>query len=370
MRRNIVIPHGFQNHYTIGFSNGLARNGIKISLITSDDLDVSKLDRSIEYHNFIGDNSHGRSTLKKSLDYLRYHAKLISFIARNREANVHIIGLRKYPILLGILENAIIRVFCRRLVLTVHNLLPHDKHTAVNKIIYGLIYRIPDCLVVHTERMRHELSDVFGIRPSKILVMQHGINEIVRSYGSSKNDIRAGNNISEDQLVLLSFGKIAPYKGVDMLLESFGMLDDNYFLIIAGHPNSKDYERTILCSIEKNINRERILFVNGYIRDEDVYAYFSASDVMVMPYRHIDQSGVLFLSMSMGLPIITFNIGMFRQYVNEKVGIIVNKKDKYSLRNAIKEFRRERYDRDEIRNIGKSYAWENVVKPVVELYVR
>ena len=369
-RRNIVIPHGFQNHYTIGFANGLARNGVKISLITSDDLDVSKLDRSIECHNFIGDNSPNRNTIKKTLDYVWYNIKLLSFVVRNRNANLHVIGLLKYPVLLGILENLILKAICHRLFLTVHNLLPHDSRTVLKKKIYEVVYRIPDYLVVHTEKMKNELSAMFNIRPARIVVMQHGMNEVVGCCGNSGDNVRRGNNISEDQVILLSFGKLAPYKGIDILLESFGMLGDNYYLIIAGHPSSKDYENTILHGIETNRNKERILFVNGYIDDNDVGAYFKAADVLVMPYRHIDQSGVLFLSMSMGLPVIAFNVGMLGQYVSEKVGLVVDRMDRHGLTNAVKKFRRERYDRNEIRKIGKSYGWENVVKPIVDLYAR
>jgi len=370
MRRNIVIPHGFQNHYTIGFSNGLARNGVKISLITSDDLDVSKLDESIECHNFIGDNNPKRNTIKKTLDYVRYHIKLLSFAVNNRNANLHIIGLLKYPILLGVLENLILKVICHRLFLTVHNLLPHDSRTVLNKKIYEVVYRIPDYLVVHTEEMKNELSTTFNIRPARIVVMQHGVNEVVGYCGNSGDNVRKENNISADQIVLLSFGKLAPYKGIDILLESFGMLDDNYYLIIAGHPNSKDYENTILHGIETNRNKARILFINGYIDDSDACAYFNAADVLVLPYRHIDQSGFLFLSMSMGLPVIAFNVGMFSQYVNEKVGLVVDKMDSHGLASSVKEFRRERYDRNEIINIGKSYGWDKVVKPIVDLYAR
>lgn len=365
---NIVIPHGFQNHYTIGFTNGLARNGIQISLITSDDLDTSKLDGSIECHNFIGDNSPRRTLLKKVIDYIKYHAKLISFAIKNRKANVHVIGLLKYPIALGLAENLILKSISYRLVLTVHNLLPHDDHTTLNTLIYKLIYRIPDYLVVHTEKMKNELSTMFDIPGTKLLIMQHGINQIVQSNGNSANNFRIERNIPEDSLILLSFGKIAPYKGIDILLESFGMLNDNYYLIIAGQINSKNFEKLIFNGIERNKNKDRIFLINNYIRDEDVITYFSASDVLILPYRHIDQSGVLFLSMSMGLPVIAFNVGMFHHYVTEKTGMIVERKDKYGLRNAIMEFKKEKYDRDEIRNIGKSYEWENVVKPLVELY--
>ncbi len=370
VRRNIVIPHGFQNHYTTGFSNGLARNGVKISLITSDDLDVSKLDRSIECHNFIGDNSPSRNAIKKALDYVRYHAKLLSFVVKNRKANLHIIGLLKYPVLLGILENLMLKSICHYLFLTVHNLLPHDSRTVLNKKIYELVYRIPDYLVVHTEKMKDELSTMFNIRPARIVVMQHGMNEFVNYCGKTGDNVRTENNISQDQVVLLSFGKLAPYKGIDILLESFDMLDENYYLIIAGHPNSKEYENTILQGIETNRNKERILFVNGYIDDNDAGAYFKAADVLVMPYRHIDQSGVLLLSMSMGLPVIAFNVGMLSQYVNEKVGLIVDRKDSYGLRDAVNDFQRKKYNRNEIRDIAKSYGWDNVVEPIVDLYAR
>jgi len=258
-------------------------------------------------------------------------------VVKNRNANLHIIGLLKYPVLLGIFEGLILKAICHRLILTVHNLLPHDRHTVVNKKIYEMVYRIPDRLVVHTEKMKNELSAMFNVRPARIVVMQHGMNEVVGHCSKSGDNVRKKNNILQDQVVLLSFGKLSPYKGIDILLESFGMLGGNYYLIIAGQPNSKDYENTILQGIETNRNKERILFVNGYIDDNDVGAYFKAADVLVMPYRHIDQSGVLFLSMSMGLPVLATNISAIKEAVAEgENAILVNYNDVNTMASAIK----------------------------------
>jgi len=369
--KNIIISHGLDQHYTINFSNGLAKNKAKISLITWDELNTQSLDPSITCYNLIGNNDYRRSFLAKLIGFALYHLKLIMFVVKNKRSNVHIIGLFRYPVLMGIIECIILRAFSKKLIITVHNLLPHDSHTFKNELIYKIIYKIPNYLIVHTEKMKNSLVNYYDVNESKVFTMHHGLNEVMQAPKNDKRECRVDLGIPEDKIVLLLFGKIAPYKGIDTFLKTFELLDENYFCVIAGKVGAsygEAYSKHIDQLVNKNKNSHRIIFKNEFIDDQLVPLYFQASDMLVLPYKNIDQSGVLLLALTMGVPIIAFNVGSFSEYISEESGVIVDEKNNAGLLKAIKKFDLSKYDKVVIKSLAKKYNWEEVTKPILFLY--
>ena len=368
--RTLIIPHAFQDHYTVGFTNAVTCGDASITLITSDRLPSTLFDPRVKCLNLIGNNDPRRSITRKVRDYIAYHVKLLMHIFMSRPDTIHVIGVFKYPILLGIFENLLLRLATRCLILTVHNILPHDKYSKLNARVHQMIYRIPHLLIVHTERMKRELVSSYGIAPERIIVMQHGANEI-DTPPVARAEARAALALSGEQLVVLCFGNVAPYKGVDTLLEAFGMLNDSFYLVIAGYTRDTAYEQHLRRIIAENPNHDRIRYSNRYIDDSELPLYFGAADTIVLPYRHIDQSGVVFLAMRMGLPIIAFDVGSFRDYITGDVGIMAESNDAQGLKCAIERFRSEQqcYDREAIMQRAKNYDWSRVIAPVQALYV-
>ncbi len=122
------------------------------------------------------------------------------------------------------------------------------------------------------------------------------------------------------------FGRIRPYKGIEYLLAAFKLLSvsgaGNYRLIVAGEPKkgSEEYlHRDSAIRYARFQSRaghpERIQF----IPDEEMELYFKAADVLVLPYKEIFQSGVLFLAYSFGLPVVATDVGSFREDIVEGV---------------------------------------------------
>lgn len=106
---------------------------------------------------------------------------------------------------------------------------------------------------------------------------------------------------------LLFFGLIREYKGLDILLEAFGQLDDSYQLIVAGEPygSFEKYQKII----DGYSSKERIHLFTDYIKDSEVRLYFSAADVVVLPYRTATQSGVSATGFHFEVPIIVTDVG-------------------------------------------------------------
>jgi hypothetical protein len=168
-----LVSHGFQTNYERGFTNGLAESGRTVTLISSDRTDYAGLRGDVQCLNLRGSQEECRPGLSKLFNMLCYHARLCAHAVWRRSGVLHVIGLIDPPFLVGILEGLWFRLVCRRYVLTVHDLLPHGRHTRWNKFLYHVSFCLPHHLVVHTERMREQLVERHGRKADQITVMQH-----------------------------------------------------------------------------------------------------------------------------------------------------------------------------------------------------
>jgi glycosyltransferase involved in cell wall biosynthesis len=179
---------------------------------------------------------------------------------------------------------------------------------------------------------------------------------------------------------LLFFGYIAPYKGLEYLIDSFATLSGQshrLHLIIAGRPKDcENYWNQIQRKLDICGIRPLVTLKTDYISDEDVELYFKAADVLILPYTFIFQSGVLFLSYSFGLPVIAADVGSLREDVIEgKTGYIFRAKDSIDLSTVIRRyFKSELYNyldanREFIRKYaGDRYSWDKVGIITCEAY--
>ena len=106
--------------------------------------------------------------------------------------------------------------------------------------------------------------------------------------------------------VVLCFGLLKPYKGIDVLLEAFRGIEGSELWIV-GLP------RMPLGPLEALAERcvARVRFVPKFITDPEIPAYFRRADLVVLPYREIEQSGVLYTALAFGKPIVASDVGGF-----------------------------------------------------------
>lgn len=136
---------------------------------------------------------------------------------------------------------------------------------------------------------------------------------------------------------LLFFGLIRTYKGLDILLEAFGKLSDDYQLIIAGEPyGSFDKYQQI---IDRLPNKERIRMNLKYIKDSEVKDYFSAADLAVLPYRSATQSGISSVSYHFEVPMIVTDTGGLKETIGDRgTGIVASECTPECIRREIERF--------------------------------
>jgi len=180
---------------------------------------------------------------------------------------------------------------------------------------------------------------------------------------------------------LLFFGRITPYKGLEYLIRAFlevAARHDGYRLIIAGRPDQCDaeYWRAICEAARAGEGQGKILFKPEFIPDEDTEVYFKAADVLVLPYREIYQSGVLFLGYSFGLPVLASDVGSLKEEIIEgRTGFVFRPEDTTDLVQAIETYfssdlYRELFiRRQEIQAYAeKQHSWDVVGRATMKVH--
>ena len=128
---------------------------------------------------------------------------------------------------------------------------------------------------------------------------------------------------------MLCFGLMRPYKGIDVLLEAWRGIDDAE-LWIAGMP------RMDISSLRARAP-PNVRFVPRFVTDAELPAYFQRADLVVLPYREIDQSGVLFTALAFGKPLLLSDVGGFPEVAATGARAVVPAGDPAALREALRE---------------------------------
>jgi glycosyltransferase involved in cell wall biosynthesis len=361
----IIVSHGYENIYERGFCNGLHDAGVDFTLISSDQTDYLGLRAGIRTLNLRGSQSRSRSSWRKLLNIARYHAVLMLHVALKRPAVLHVIGLIEPPLLCGIIEGLWFRFWAKKYVLTIHDIERHDTSTELSRRLYGVSFRVASTLVAHTDRVLGELVAHHGIAAERIVVMQHGLEPLAElrelpPLGHKPQPLR-----------LLFFGKVMRYKGVDLLLKALEEFSLPVSLTIAGRSVNECLTEELNAQIEAHPRRQAIQWRNVYVPESQIAELFLRADALVLPYRRIDQSGVLFQALRFGCPVVVARVGSLACYIDETMGESCEPEDASSLRAAIQRLA-ERYsatiDRPNMRAAGRRYEWHRVVTVLLSVY--
>jgi glycosyltransferase involved in cell wall biosynthesis len=228
--------------------------------------------------------------------------------------------------------------------------------------------------------MKSELASEFNVPARKVSVIPFGINNTVPNTPLSTAEARRQLGVSPGDKTLLFFGNIAPYKGLDCLIAAFGEVANrcrDYRLIIAGRPKRcEEYWNRIQQTISRSVVADRIIQRIEYIPDAQTELYFKAADVLVLPYSHVFQSGVLFLGYSFGLPVLAADVGSLKEEIIEgETGFVFAPKDSGDLEKTIRKYfesnmyRKLGERRAQIRSYASErYSWGKVASITTKVY--
>lgn len=369
----VLLSNGFQSEYEVGFANGLARCGLKPLLVCSDKLQRDRLDPEVTPINLRGSQDAERSSFAKAANILRYWWTTIALLRKQKARAVHVTGLFTLrSTLVSFLEAVVLRIVARHFVLTVHNLLPHDSHGPVNRIAYWMIYRLPNRLVVHTAGMRDGLQREFGIDVNRVIVMEHGIDRMAPPSGGQTDWLRRHFGIEGERPIVLFFGSVARYKGLDVLVRAFEQLPtvNAPALVIAGLCRDGHLRQELKLRLAGLVNTRRAFWHDDFVPEEQVLHYFHGADMLVLPYRHIDQSGLVFMALSTGLPVVATDVGSLGEYAPLTGGCVVAPGDAGALATAIGTMlaARPNVDRERVVRSARRFLWAKTVRPVLAAY--
>lgn len=204
-------------------------------------------------------------------------------------------------------------------VATAHVVTPHER-IPFQDGVYGCIHRMSRLIIAHSDFDRKRLREEFAVDAERVVVIPHGEYGFFERLGEAVDRLTARRHLglgAQDEVALF-FGYIREYKGLDVLLEAWPEVlaaRPRARLVIAGDPVQLSADRRE--ELAAWATRLSAIHRFAYIPFADVPGYFGAADVLVMPYRHISQSGVLYLALAMGVPVVATRVGALPEMLRD-----------------------------------------------------
>lgn len=249
-----------------------------------------------------------------------------------------------------------------------HNILQHEARF-IDRILTKIALKRSDFFVVHSNEDHENLKAILPGAEVKQTV--HPTYEVFKFTKISESEAKKGLELKNK--VVLHFGFVREYKGLKILIEAMPKVLEklNVNLLIAGEfwDDKKKYMDIIN---ELRIERE-VSIIDKYIPNEDVGLYFSAADLVVLPYISATQSGIIQIAFGFDKPVITTNVGGLPDVVKDgETGFIVPAEDSNALSDAIIRYFEEDREREFEANIKKQkdiFSWDRMVE-IIESFCK
>jgi glycosyltransferase involved in cell wall biosynthesis len=366
MRVQIVDPSAFTPPYDHALSAALARAGASVELVTSRFAygDVPPAEnyavRDVFYARALGPPGSGRRRMSKLVthvpDMLRYRR-----MARYADV-AHFQWLTMPWLDAHLLPD-------RPVVLTAHDLLPREPRRGQARAQRRLFERI-DAIVVHSAYGAGQLVNGLGVPADKVHVIHHGAFEHMAAGLADPLPAELTAAAAEPGPVVLFFGLLRPYKGVDTLLRAWQGIDDAQLWIV-GRP---------MMALEplQALATPSVRFVPRFVADGVVSALLDRADVVVLPYartERFDQSGVLATALAFGKAVVLTDIGGFSEIAAEGAARLVAPGEPDALRAALSEVisdpdARARLGARALAAARGPYSWDRAANDTLALYER
>jgi glycosyltransferase involved in cell wall biosynthesis len=380
-----LINSGGQGHYLIGLVKGLAKNGVSIDVIDSDDTrDVFKNLSSVRHYSFVRWSGFNQPLYKKILRTLLYPFLLFVYIIFTNSNIIHMQWEgNNFKWFYRYLIPNVCRLRSKKLVVTAHNVNVQlrDRGKTDEYEIKSLyyFYRHCDGIIAHTKSIKEELLSEFKLVPDRIHIIPHGCNDAIPITKMSCLEARQKLGLSKDAKVFLLFGGYRRSKNYELLIHAMPRVLNLYpeaiTLIVGDCANAEDYLLELRELAEKLGISESVKFYPHRVLDKEIEVYFKAADCIVLPYKSIFMSGIPFTAFIFGLPVIASRIGgLPEMIVDGKYGFLFEAENLKELEEKLLDyFKSDLYcnssKRNEIREyVQKCYSWSNISQKTIELY--
>lgn len=352
-------------HYTFNLCSAIRKveTGIKLTLVSKPMTELSNLPKQFKVVGALGRVRH----------YPFWIWRLIALLAAGKPHIVHI-QAHTWPIMDAFLI-ILLRLLRMTVVFTAHDVLPH-RVGLFDRRAFEWIYRVSNKIIVHADRNRDVLLSQFGIDRRKVEVIPHGNYSFFPPYGGSREAALTELGCPDNADVLLFFGFITDYKGLDYIITALPeiiRLNPSVRLVVAGKPDKEGFGRydTLIDSLGL---RPYVKTRLEYVPFEEVTKYFAACRLVVLPYVDTYQSGVVQIAFACGRPVVASAVGGLIEVVRPGLtGSIVPAKDSTALAQSIVELLS---DKEQLGLMGQAaakaasevYGWEGIAISTIKVY--
>lgn len=249
--------------------------------------------------------------------------------------------------------------------MTAHYILPpRPSRRAVHaaRRVFGRM----DAVVAHSEHSARRLREEVGLPPERVRVIPHGAFDYLTRLPEEKplpTELRGAEGP-----VVLSFGLLRPYKGLENLLEAFGEVEGAELWVV-GNPRMAVEPLHELAAL----TGARVRFITRFVEDAEIPAIFRAADVVALPYLDAEHSGVLYTGLAFGKPLVLSAVGGFPEVAETGAARLVEPGDTEGLAAALRELIADPAAREQLAAAAREaaagpYSWDEAARLTLELY--
>ncbi len=252
------------------------------------------------------------------------------------------------------------------IVTTFHDPKPHlGEKDIATRIVFHFGTRYSDKIIVHGKNLKEIMRKEYNIAEEKIYSITIG-EHMVAPFKIYENQ-----DLKEDGNLILFFGRIQKYKGLEYLIKAEPLITKQFpdaKIIIAGKGESfKEYEKMI-------INKENFIIHNHYISYQEGAELFQKASIVVLPYIEASQSGVVVTAYGFKKPVIVTNTGSIPEIVDDNItGLIVPPRNSIALAEAIIKLMKDenlriRMGENGYNKLKKDMSWDKIAESTIKVY--
>ena len=254
-----------------------------------------------------------------------------------------------------------------KIIVICHNVVPHEG-SKTGKLLTKYLFNKVDGFILQSH---FEEKDLLELRPDARY--RYNPHPIYNIFGNQldKDEARRQLGIKEKS-VILYFGYIRKYKGIKYLIKAVPEILKKVDLKIIFAGEFYEDKEPYLKGIKNTGREDKILLVDRFISDDEVNTYFSAADLLVLPYIHATQSGITQIALAYNLPCVVTDVGGLPEVVLDgKTGFVVPPENSEAIARAVIDFFEIADKSEMIKNIEKEkskYSWEKMADAILGLY--
>ena len=373
MRVHVVDPSAFTPPYDHALCSALAAEGVEVTLYTSrfaygEVPEPQGYERRESFYRIA--SRAGSPGPRRALKLLEHVPDMLAYRRAARSAElVHFQWLALQQLDGPLLPRG------RPLVLTAHDILPREP-TPGQRRAQQRLYRRFDAVIAHSRHGARRLVEELGVEEARVHVIPHGAFEHLAAPTPAAAPVPAAGAPAARPApapppaqcppVVLCFGLMRPYKGLDLLLDAWGEGLDDAELWIVG-----------MARMDVSPLRARapasVRFDERFVADHELPGLFERAQIVVLPYREAEASGVLFTALAFGRPLLLSDVGAFPELAATGAARLFGAGRPDALRASLQELlanedERERMSASALAAAHGPYSWRSVARQTAALY--